>query len=445
VKAPASGNNAELSISHYFSEAAHLKAKLFFNRQAFRYYGYAGEEQDDPNKELFIPFWNDKQAFSRGGINLNLSGNPQTEFKYNAGLTYRHDGSKTGQDGNLVRIEGQFKKDFDLFQGNLDVSFTFSETDSVYNEAGQAFGERQQAVLKLNPSVLFGTDIASLRLGINTYSVTDADDDNDYLFSPDIKASWSPVKNWLTLFAGTDGYLQQNHYFAIAEENQFVSPYHDVKNTKYRYIFTGGIRGKVTPLWNYKFQADYSSIRNHHFYILRNRFGLNALGENELTTRPNTFDVVYDKVKQLNIDGEIRCTASDLINFMLKGTFYSYDTHTQAEAWHQPDFEASASVYLTPPGLFRFTANIYYLSERKALVAAELYNTETNTVQPTPDNETVWTLDPVLDMNFSVEYQYTRQLSFWTKVNNFSAQKYDRWLGYTGMSLNALLGLSYSF
>jgi hypothetical protein len=445
TKAPASDNHAELFMNHFFSDLTTLKAKLFFDRQGFCYYGYPGEPIDNETKELLIPFWDHKQAISRGGIDLQVNGNNKQGFSYDAGVSYQHYKSVTGQKGNLVKLGGQINKDFDRFQGRLDAFLTIEGTDSVYRETSEVFNQREKVVLELNPSIFFETDMASLRLGINSYTVNDADKVEDFMLAPNIKASWSPVENWVTLFAGTDGYLQQNHYLAITSENQFVNPYHNVKNAMYKYILTGGIRGRLSSQMNYKFQVDYSSVRDYHFYILKNRYTPNDLLENELTTRSNTFDVVYDKVKQLSVGGEIHYAASGVLDFLLTGNYYSYETNSQTEAWQQPDFEASASVRLNPEGPFSFTADVYYVGERKALIAAELYNEQSAAYEPYPDHTMIWNMDAILDMNFSIEYKFTNQLSFWTRVNNFSAQKYDRWQGYTSKGINVLLGLSYAF
>ena len=445
VKAPSSDNNAEFFMNHYFRDSTALKAKLFFDRQGFSYYGYAGEQADDEIKEALIPFWNEKQALTGGGIDLQLNGNDKQGINYEADFIFQRYGSKTGQKGNLVRLGGQINKNFDSFQGRLNAFLTVEGTDSVHHETSETFTQRESAVLELNPSVFIKSDMASVRLGIKAYMVTDADQVEDVMFTPNIKASWSPVKNWLTLFGGIDGNLQQNHYLAIARENQFVNPYHNVKNTKYRYIINGGVSGRVTPQLNYKFQADYSAIRDYHFFILKNKYAANDLFENELITRSNTFDVIYDKVKQLSIGGEIHYATSETLDFLLKGTYHSYETNSQPEAWQQPNFEASASVRVKPEGPFSFTADVNYVGEREALIAGELFDQGTSSFQPYSAGTSVISMNAILDMNFSIEYEFTSQLSFWTRVNNFSAQKYDRWQGYTSKGINVLLGLSYSF
>jgi len=445
VKAPASDNQAELFVNHFFRDSISLKGNLFFNRKGFRYYGYPGPEVDDKTKQQPMPFWNKKQAVSAGGFDLKLDGSNRQGDRYEAGLAYQYYTSATGQKGSLARVGGQLKKDFELFEGKLDAYLNIEGTDSVYSENSEVFTERGKVVLEVHPAVTFGTDLAALTLGINSYTTLDADKVENVMLTPNIKASFSPVKNWITLFGGVDGYLQQNHYLAVFDENPYVNPYHNVKNAKYRYILTGGFRGRMTNNLNYRFQADYSSIRNHHFYILKNRYTRNDIPEDVLITRTNTFDVVYDHVKQLSVGGEIHYAASGMMDFLLKGTYHSYDTQSQAEAWQLPGMEASAHVQFKPDGPFTFTADIFYVGERKALIAAELFNEQTNGFDPYPGRTYSWNMDMFLDLNFSIEYEFTEQLSFWTRVNNFSAQKYDRWQGYTGKGVNFLLGLSYSF
>jgi len=448
VKAPQSENTAEIFATHSFSKAT-LTTSLFFDRQAFRYYGYTGNELNDEQKKRVIPFWNDKQAFSSGGIRVQLMGeqDPASGFYYKAGLKYQHFGSKTGQKENLVLLDGTFNKKFDQIRGRLDASLTYSNADSIFKENNSAYGERKQAILKLNPSILFETGPTSLRVGINSYSVIANNDEDDYMLAPNIKAEWTPLENELTLFAGTDGYLQPNHYSAIADENQFVNPYHNVKNAKYRYILTGGVRGKFTSLLNYKFQLDYSNIKNQHFYFLRNTEELSFYSDGEGMTRSNTFDVLYDKVKQLDIGGELHYATSEELSFLLKGTYHSYNLDNQDEAWNKPGFDASASLYYSPSATpFRFSAAIFYIGERKALIETTYHDS----AEPNPNYNTsyqteVYKPDAIFDLNFSIEYQYTSQLSFWGRVNNFSFKKYELWPGYSSQGLNLLLGVSYSF
>jgi hypothetical protein len=54
-------------------------------------------------------------------------------------------------------------------------------------------------------------------------------------------------------------------------------------------------------------------------------------------------------------------------------------------------------------------------------------------------------MDPIIDLNVGVEYQFSPKLNFFAKLNNFGFQRYEQWLGYTNKSFNWLAGISYSF
>lgn len=443
VKAPSSENLAELFVNHSFRDSTGMKAKIFFERTGLRYYGYAGDRLDDAGKDQLIPMWNDRQTLTRGGVELSLDGEHAQGVNYRADVLYQRYTAKTGQEGSLARLSGELNMDFDLFTGKLDAILTVDGTDNVSETGPDALASREKALLQASPSIQFGNELAAVKLGIHAFTITDKEKVEDFTVTPDIYASLSPVKNWFTLFAGVNGRIQQNHYLEVAGENPYVSPWLNVKYARYRYILTGGFRGRISNQWSYHVHADYSSIRDDHFYILRNRYRTLSETETELISRSNTFDVVYDKVKQLRIGGEIHYVASQKLDFLLKGDYYAYDTSLQAEAWQKPEAEGTASVRLRPEGPFSFTADIYVLGKRKALITNELLDPQTGSY--TNFRQDIWKMDPVLDLNFSIAYEFSPSLSFWSRVNNFSAQKYDRWQGYTSKGVNVLLGLSFAF
>jgi hypothetical protein len=54
------------------------------------------------------------------------------------------------------------------------------------------------------------------------------------------------------------------------------------------------------------------------------------------------------------------------------------------------------------------------------------------------------TIPSVLDFNFGAEYRYTKILSFWLHLNNFTASKYYIWNQYPAQRFNMMVGMSYS-
>ncbi|MGQ8335280.1 hypothetical protein ACUNWD_01945 [Sunxiuqinia sp. A32] len=436
VDAPESNNLAEMFTKHYFRNSS-LNTRLFFDRKGYTYYGYAGNFMTDEEKEMLIPHWQEKQAMSKGGLQLNLFSNEdrRSETNYMVNMNYQYLGSKTGQTEHFAQLGTNMGHDFDSFKGLLDASVTYLKTDSIFNNTSDAYGIKQQILLQIKPSILFEAETASLKAGINLFTMLDDDSDARLLITPNIYADWWPVEGVLALFAGADGYIKHNHYSVIAEENPFVDPYQDVENSEYQYILFGGIKGQLTKRLNYRFQVDYSSIKNQHFYVLNNF--VKPENETELSSLNNTFDVQYDDLKQLTLRTELYYTASELVNFHLKGNFYSYDLNTLETAWHKPGFDLTLSGMIHPEGPFSFSTEIFVVGERKAPVV---------TINPLANSTTsVYTIEPVIDLNFGMEYQYSPKLSFFGRANNFAFQKYESWLGYAQQGFNLLIGLSYSF
>ncbi len=442
VKAPNSNNLAELYSKHYFS-GSNLQTKLYYERKAHQYYGYSGPQIANNEKETTISNWQEKQAFSRGGFSLNLFSNESNreDTDYAFKVNYQYFGAKTGQTENFAELGTNLAHEFDSFKGLLDASISYLKTDSIFNTTSNAFGQKQQILLKASPAVLFQAENASLKAGLNLTMMIDDDADARFLVTPNIRGEWSPVKNILSIYAGAGGYLKHNHYSVIAKENPFIDPFQDIENSEFQYVLFGGINGKFSQKFNYRIQADYASIKNEHFYVL-NHLGSNEPGISSPTSLSNTFDVQYDDLNLLTIGTELYYTASELLSLHFKGNFYSYDLNTLELPYHKPDFDATLSAQFSPEGPLSFTADVIIIEERKAL---ETTTFPLSGIIGVNAQNNITVMDPVFDLNFGLEYQYSPKLSFFGRANNFAFQNYESWLSYTKQGFNLLIGASYSF
>lgn len=436
VKAPESENTAEIFGKKFFRKST-LSGSLAFDRKAFTYYGYAGDRLSDALKEEMIPYFQDKQYFSKGTATFHLKSETLStaELNYDFGAKYHYFISKTGQTEHEVVLSGDVSKNIDNALGFLSASLTVYKADSIMNRFYSEFGKKQQTILRANPSVMWSTENASLQLGLNTAIILDIDTDADLKIWPKIKAEWSPVPQVLTLFAGVDGHLQHNTYSTIAAENPYVDPYHDVANTNYKYIVSGGFKGKLTSKTNYVAEASYSAIEKQHFYILYGQdvFNLSSVGPRSLN---NTFDWVYDDVNILKLSGEVMHSVSDNFSVRLLGNYYSYDLKSIAKPWQMPDFDFTLSGVYKPTEQIKFTTDIFVVGKRSALISELPLSSRPSLVV---------NMDPIIDLNVGAEYQFSPKLNFFAKLNNFGFQKYEQWLGYTNKGLNWMAGISYSF
>jgi len=438
VKATESENIAEIFGKHFFRKST-LSGNLAFDRKAFTYYGYPGDILNDADKELFIPYFGDKQYFAKGTADMHLKSETLAAYdlNYDFGLNYQLMKSKTGQTENQFGASADLKKKFGNAFGALNGSLTYYTVDSVWNNSSNDFGRRKQLMVRANPSVMWATDNSSLQIGLNTTLFFDNDNSSDFLVYPAVKGEWSPVPQILTLFAGVNSYLQHNTYSTIATENRYVDPYHNLKNTLYEYVLNGGFKGKLSSKTNYVAEVSYAMLKDQYFFYNSATDWL--LPESSLRKFDNTFDWLYDDVNILKLSGEILHAVSDNFSIHLLGNYYSYDLKTLTKPWQMPNFDVTFSGVYKPTSQLKFSTDIFLVGKRTALIRDD------DSSMMFPTNEIQLNMDPVIDLNAGVDYQFNDKLNFFFKLNNFGFQKYEQWLGYTNKSFNCLAGISYSF
>ena len=441
VEAPESVNEAEVFAKKFFRRST-LSGSLAFDRKTFNYYGYTGELLSDELKDQMIPYFQDKQYFSKGTAFVQLKGGTvsASDLNYDFGVKYHYMVSKTGQSEHQTVLSGDVNKRIDDLQGFLSASLTVYKADSILSRHSGTYGKKQQTILRANPSILMSSDNASLQIGLNTTLSLDADTDASFLIWPKVKAEWSPVPQILTLFAGLDGRLQHNTYSSIAAENPYVNPYHDVANANYKYIFSGGFKGKFSPKTNYVAEVAYSVIKDQHFYVTESmNLFYNPPGAISKSIN-NTFNLVYDDVNVLKLSGEVMHSVSDNFSLRLLGNYYSYDLKLIEKAWQMPNFDLTFSAIYKPVDQIRFATDIFVVGSRTALISD--YSIGYSLAPPSSHEIS---MDPIIDLNVGAEYQFSPKLNFFAKLNNFGFQKYEQWLGYTNRGLNWMAGISYTF
>jgi hypothetical protein len=439
VKARESENTAEIFGKKFFRKST-LTGSLAYDRKAFNYYGYSGDILTDNQKEEMIPYFQDKQYFSKGTGEVHLKSETLSkyDFNYDFGIKYHYLTSKTGQTERETVLSGDVSKKIDSALGLLSASITHYKADSIWSGYSNLYGKKRQTLLRANPSFGWSSEIASIEIGLNTTLALDADTDASFYIWPKIKAEWSPVPQYLTLFAAIDGHLQHNTYSAIAAENPYVDPYHDVLNTNYKNIFSGGFKGKFSSKTNYVAQASYSIVEDQHFYTTEGRDVNNPTST--LRRLNNTFNWVYDDVNILKLSGEVLHSVSDNFSVHILGNYYSYDLKTIEKAWQMPNFDLTLSGVYKPTDQLKFNADIFFVGKRTALVL----DYDSRNMDPYREEIQI-SMDPIIDLNVGIEYQFSDQLNFFVRLNNFGFQKYEQWLGYTNKSFNCLAGISYSF
>lgn len=435
VKAPRSENVAELFGQKFFRRST-LTGRLSYDRNAFNYYGYPGDQLSDEQKEVMIPYFGDKQHFSQGTADVRLKSGKgyAANINYDLGFNYHYFVTKSKQKEHQTVFSADLNKKFNKTIGLLNASMTYYNADGVRNRITNDIGQKQQVLLRIDPSMMWKTKNAKLQLGVNAALLLDDDTNGSGTLFPKVNAEWSPVEQVLTLFAGADGYFVHNTYSIIAAENPYVDPLHDIANAKVSYLLSGGIKGKLSSKTNFVTQAAYSLVKNQHFYVTQatNFNNPNAT----VRSLDNTFIVLYDDVNVFKLSGELLHSVSENFSLHLVGNYYSYTLNSIGKAWQMPNFDFTFSGIYKPVEKLKFNADIFIVGERTALITGA-QNSSVPGIQVA--------MDPIIDMNAGGEYQFTNRLNFFLQLHNFGFQKYEQWLGYTNKGFNWIGGLSYSF
>ncbi len=442
VESPFSDNDAEMFVKHLFKKSI-LSVNLDFTHKGFDYYGYPVDTIPSILKEdgQEINYFGQRQTFSKGGLSINLKNdnNKRQDFSFDFNFMYDYFGAKTGQHEHFAEFGADINKPLKTGAAMFGAGVTFVSADNVMNKNLDTLGKSQQIWLNIKPAYYLGGEMANIRLGLNLWAVLDSDVDPEIKASPNIRANFAPVEEIINIFAGVDGNYINNHYSKIAYENPYVDPEHDVVNTFEKLHFYGGFDGKFATKTNFKLSADYSMINDQPLYYLYAHI--------DDATSPlvvdNDFKIVYDDMDLLKFNLEIFHAASERLDLLLSGNYYVYKLDGQEQPWNLPEWDAKLSLGCKITDQLSAAADIYAIGARKALIV-EVDNSLAS-ILPLSPASIIYDLDPIIDLNFSANYQITQKFSVFGQLNNCGFQKYERWFGYPSQSFNFLAGLSYSF
>ena len=199
------------------------------------------------------------------------------------------------------------------------------------------------------------------------------------------------------------------------------------------YDIFAGLKGKLTNNVSYNVKGSYVNERNKAL------FKSNSYNENignEDYAFGNSMQVVYDDMRTLNFYGELKADFSENITFGINGSFSSFTTDFQSEAWNLPAVKINSNVDFNITKKWFAGANVFYVGERKDLK----WNTSMNLIDLSPI-----TLKSYFDVNASLGYNYSERLTGFIRANNITNNGYQKWLNYPVQGFQIILGANYKF
>ena len=372
-----------------------------------------------------------KQRYSNAYVSGDLT--LEDGIVNSAGLLFRRFSDAYSSAENRFKIEANSKIDIleEVVNVGLEIDHVSGTFDQNYfSTDGIKYANTQIGLL---PTYVFTQDDLVVNLGFKTVFANDAElGKSKFFIYPNVTASYNLVDGYVSLFGGLTGGLNQNSYYAFAEENQFVSIDLFITPTDEQYKAFAGMRGKITATVSYEVNGSYGASKAQALFV-----------NNEITntqqpyTFGNSFGVVYDNMTTISLGGRLDVKMNQDLTVGVKGNYFGYNTKTQEEAWNMPNLKASVFAD------YKFTEKIYagvslfYVGTRKDLVFKE------GLVSPT-EPATV-TLGSYLDANINAGYRYNDRLTFFMKGQNLTSTNYRKWQNTPVQGIEILAGANYKF
>ncbi len=403
-----------------------LSAQAFVKREGFHFYGY----RPDDFPEIDLERKDIKQNYTLLGLNTALESNYTNDrsLHHRIGFDYYYlfDRAESREHNIDFSLDLDKKMDF----------FSFSETEKLgintqvdyYLNSDTTFPSHNSGIIKLAPFYTLQFDQYFFKVGFNT-SIRSDSVSKVHVY-PDLRIEVKVVEDYLTTYAGIDGYLEKNSLRSFSDENPFIISSLPKRFTNYNSRQYGGLKGRITKYLDYNISFMNATVSDMPLFVNDTN---SILGEG----LNNQFTVVYDRVKYTRLLAQFGFHYQSKFNAILSGQYNNYFLDNEDRAWHKPGLE------------IKLAAD--YTMQDKIILRAEIFNRSSiyaRLFEEDPQGNTVIKAEKVngfTDFNVGVEYRYSNALSGFVNFNNILGQRQFRWYNYPSYRFNILLGVAYSF
>ncbi|MCR9181668.1 MAG: TonB-dependent receptor [Flavobacteriaceae bacterium] len=315
--------------------------------------------------------------------------------------------------------------DVNYLNGSFDKSFFDPQNDIKYSYLNAG----------LHPFIKFQNDDFSVNLGAQVVFGLDTENsESDVFIYPKVTTSYKLVDEYLTLYAGADGGLDQNSYYDFSQINPFVSPTLFVAPTDRQYEGFAGVKGKFTNAVSYNLRGSYTSEINKPLFLSN---PLISVSQNpEGYEFGNSFGVIYDDVNTLEVFGELQAEVTTNVTVGVNASFFNYSLDFQPDAYNLPELKATVFANAAFTEKIYGGLSLFYVGERKDLISFD----PLLPVQPIEK-----TLDGYVDLNLHAGYHINPQLTVFLKGSNLLSDTYEKWLNTPVQGIQVLGGATYKF
>ena len=406
-----SNNTSYLYIKKIKKDKIYI-ANLDYERvSAFTYGGNGTTDKKDFDNSITRnnPFYN-RFSYTRFSISAINTDNDSEKMIRNVTF-FVSDLNEMSE--NQIHLSADLEKEINGLPIDLEIEFN---NYINYNNKDSKYQTTELKELHFVPNSSFEKFGIRFETGLNLHY-----DPNGIAISPIIKATKELVKDILLVDGGIRHIEKRNTLKSLADENPFIHSY----------------GSNQSILGGHGFMQALETTSGDELYLLMR----NVLGEDEVLEGAvaygmidnfhnfqsvnngdyNRFKVGYVDVKQLHLSVKYERNVSNILSVNAYADYYSWDK----KVYYKPNFVANISTPINLRDKIKVEPSINYLGER--------YYNETSQ------------LESQLHANLSLQYNYSKILSAYLRLNNLTNSKKQLWRDYQEIGFNGILGVSYSF
>ena len=410
---------------------------LGFKNQIHNWYGLPsdfGNVLSPQDRRSLVSSIDARQSYSTISLGGNIAFNESILNKMTLQFNRFTDIYNSSENRFYAKPTVEFNVMDNAVKTDLVVDYVAGNFEKNYLNNGQSI-KYGFTNLGISPSFVMQKEDWTLNIGAAIfYSFDNQNNNNKLLLYPKFNASYKVVGDLMIFYAGAEGDLKQNTYQDFVDINPFLSPTLFMAPTDQQYDLFAGLKGKLSNTVSYNIKGSYLNERSKALFKSND---YNENNTNENYAFGNSFQVVYDDLKTLNFYGELKADFSEDVSFGINGSFSSFTTDFQSEAWNLPAIKIASTLDFNITEKWFAGANIFYVGERKDLKLNTdiIYSTAPESV----------TLKSYFDLNANVGYNYNDRLTAFIRANNLTNNGYQKWLNFPVQSFQLILGANYKF
>ncbi|HUS86808.1 MAG TPA: TonB-dependent receptor [Bacteroidales bacterium] len=426
-------NTAKLFVTKLFRRTA-LKANLGFDHVRRTAYGYdlgIITPPDTRKDSLQIDYLNPSAK-----INFYSNRLDSSRMAYDAKIYYDLLYQTADHFQHMAGLEFSAGFDLKMFYGSATAGYEYYSFPDMIDS-------KPRHLVKFEPSINKITRAYAFRIGLK--AITDSRNEYDELLPPeyktnfylypDIRFQFKIIPSFVSFFVSLDGYHDNNQAASVIYKNPYVvieatdgqilpsTDLYRIKPTDNKLRVMGGLLGSANESSTYKLVASYTLFEDMLFF-----------GNDLINGRG--FMPLYDNGELLNIKGEATVRLNSKLKLSATGNYFSYSMEVFEHPWYKPDWDAKISLSYNLRNKVLADAEFNGMGTRYARYGPMPYSILT---EPTVEELPVY-----FSLNLGVEYRYTKILSFWTRLQNISFNRYYEWNFYPSQRFLFIAGFSYS-